>query len=302
MAEAAGHKLGQVIGEYVERAIEPLLKEFADQHGLYLDKRGQRLARKGKKLRWLDVYNNAHDLDYVLERGGSHNRVGTPVAFIESAWRRYTKHSKNKAQEIQGAILPIASRHRFAAPLLACVLAGDYTKNSLDQLRSLGFQVLYFPYTLVIEAFRHVGMDVAYDEQTPDSELTAKLRKWSKLPDKKKEQVGKRLLQLNDGAVQEFMALMHNAVMRQIAVICVLPLHGTAVEFPSVPDAIRFVESYASPQCQAVPFVKYELQVRYNNGDRVEAQFQDRPTAIGFLNAFSTGNWTTVVEVPDEDA
>ncbi|HUE15724.1 MAG TPA: hypothetical protein VMR25_16265 [Planctomycetaceae bacterium] len=62
MAEAAGHKFGQFIGEYCELAIEPLLQEFADRHGLYLDRKGLRKARKGKKVKWLDKYGNTHDL------------------------------------------------------------------------------------------------------------------------------------------------------------------------------------------------------------------------------------------------
>jgi hypothetical protein len=111
MAEAAGHRFGQLIGEYCEKAVEPLLKEFADRHGLFLDKAGDRPARSGKKVKWIDSYGNSHNLDYVLERGGTPEKVGTPVAFIESAWRRYTKHSRNKAQEIQGAILPIRDKH-----------------------------------------------------------------------------------------------------------------------------------------------------------------------------------------------
>ncbi len=115
MAEAAGHKFGQFIGEYCEAAIEPLLQEFARRHGLYLDKAGPRPARSGKRVNWLDSYGNSHNLDYVLERGGTPEKVGTPIAFLETAWRRYTKHSRNKAQEIQGAILPIRDKHRLWA-------------------------------------------------------------------------------------------------------------------------------------------------------------------------------------------
>ena len=50
MAEAAGHRWGQFVGEYCESAIEPLLQGFADKHGLFLDKKGPRPARSGKKL------------------------------------------------------------------------------------------------------------------------------------------------------------------------------------------------------------------------------------------------------------
>ena len=54
--------------------------------------------------------------DYVLERGGTDTVRGLPAAFIETAWRRYTKHSRNKAQEIQGAVLALAHAKRLPAP------------------------------------------------------------------------------------------------------------------------------------------------------------------------------------------
>jgi len=78
--------------------------------------------------------------------------MGTPAAFIEVAWRRYTKHSRNKAQEIQGAILPLAEKFRWSNPFLGAVLAGVFTDGSLEQLRSLGFHVLYFPYETLVTA------------------------------------------------------------------------------------------------------------------------------------------------------
>ena len=87
---------------------------------------------------------NSHDLDFVLERGGTPDKIGMPVAFIETAWRRYTKHSRNKAQEIQGALEPLAETYRHLAPFKGAVLAGVFTEGALTQLRSLGFTVLYF--------------------------------------------------------------------------------------------------------------------------------------------------------------
>jgi len=110
MAEAPGHRLGQIIGETLEASIEPVLKGLAKEHGLYLDSAGHRPARQGKKVTWVDDRGNRHDLDFVLERGGTDEKLGTPAAFIEIAWRRYTKHSKAKAQEIQGAIEPLFAR------------------------------------------------------------------------------------------------------------------------------------------------------------------------------------------------
>ena len=98
MAESPSHKFGQLVGNLLEAVVEPFLSEFAKKKHLYLDhQKNPRKARKGKKVTWEDHYGNIHDLDYVIERNGTDEVIGTPVAFIEVAWRRYTKHSRNKA-------------------------------------------------------------------------------------------------------------------------------------------------------------------------------------------------------------
>jgi hypothetical protein len=176
MAKSPAHKFGQIIGDVIEAAVEPLLEKFANQHNLYVDKRGPRPARSGNEVSWTDLYGNTHDLDFVLERGGSPDKNGTPVAFIEVAWRRYTKHSRNKAQEIQGAILPLLLTHQTAAPFIGVIVAGVFTEGALTQLRSLGFKVLYFPHDTVVEAFRAAGVNAAFDEETPDAEFARKVR------------------------------------------------------------------------------------------------------------------------------
>lgn len=111
MAESPAHKFGQMIGGLLESVVQPPLAEFCERHSLYLDCQSQqRPVRRGRKVSWEDSYGNRHDLDFVIEWEGSDAKYGQPVAFIEVAWRRYTKHSRNKAQEIQGAILPLAER------------------------------------------------------------------------------------------------------------------------------------------------------------------------------------------------
>jgi hypothetical protein len=300
MAEAAGHKFGQFIGEYCESALEPLLQEFADKHGLFLDKKGPRPARSGKRLRWMDRYGNGHDLDYVLERGGTPTMVGTPVAFIESAWRRYTKHSRNKAQEIQGAVLPIAEKHHFSAPMLGCILAGVYTAGALEQLRSIGFKVLYFTYESVVSAFSSVGIDVRFSESTPDAEFDRKMKRWAKVPPGRRLEVWKRLLELNARNVEEFMTHLERTVKRQITAVRIIPLHGSAQDCVSVADAIHFVVGY-NETAPSGPLVRYEVLIRYDNGNKIEAQFDDKATTIEFLQAYQTGNWTPAIEVHDED-
>jgi hypothetical protein len=73
MAQSPAHKFGQLIGDILEAALVPQLEAFARQHALYLDRNGPRACRPGRKVTWLDRNGNAHDLDFVLERGGSSN-------------------------------------------------------------------------------------------------------------------------------------------------------------------------------------------------------------------------------------
>ena len=213
----------------MEAGVGSILHYTATEFGLYLDSSGPRPARPGKKVTWLDQYGNRHDLDYVLERGGSEAVRGTPVGFIEVAWRRYTKHSKNKAQEIQGAVLPLAETYHHEAPFLGAIIAGEFTNNALVQLHSLGFQILYFPYTDVLSAFRSVGIDASYEEYTLTKEFESKFEQWAGLTEKQRAVVGEALMMIRDDNVQEFVSALRATIGRLIDTVLVIPLFGKAI-------------------------------------------------------------------------
>lgn len=285
MAESPAHRFGQIIGDVLEAAVGPLLAQIAHKHGLYLDSKGKRPARAGAKVSWVDLYGNSHDLDFVLERGGTDTKIGTPVAFIETAWRRYTKHSRNKAQEIQGAILPLVGTHQNAAPFMGAILAGVFTHGALTQLRSLNFKVLYFSYESVVTAFSQVGIDAAFDEATADTSFALKVQQWNKLSDEQRSKVAHSLTEINHDDVAQFVRSLEASLIRQIEFIHVLPLHGKAHDLPSVKDAISFIEAY-NEQGSLQPIVKYEIQIRFNNKDSIEGRFADKDTAIEFLRSY----------------
>lgn len=283
MAESLSHKFGQIIGDLLELAIEPHLRKFAKSNNLYLDKKGVRTARKGKKLSWVDGKENSHDLDFVLERGGSEKLIGVPVAFIETAWRRYTKHSRNKSQEIQGAILPLAEKHRNSSPFIGVVLAGEFTAGSLTQLKSSGFCVLYFSYDTVMRAFRKFKIDADFDEATSEKDFKKKIDSWNKLPNQ--ESVAKELLKLNKKEVEEFFESLSKSVSRFIERVIILPLHGQESAKSSVVEAIDFLKGY-SENPNNLPLTKYEIIIKYNTGDRIDASFKDKKDSIKFLEGY----------------
>jgi hypothetical protein len=197
-------------------------------------------------------------------------------------------------------VLPIADKHVFSAPMLGCILAGVYTAGALEQLKSVGFRVLYFPYDSVVEAFRSVGVDARFDESTPDAEFGKKMKQWAKVPHGKRGLVWKRLLELNARNVQEFMTHLERTVRRQITAVRVVPLHGSAKDCVTVHEAIGFVTGYDETAPMG-PLVKYEVSIRYDNGDKINGEFHDKASTIEFLQAHQTGNWTPAIDVLDQD-
>ena len=283
MAKSPPHKLGQLIGNLLEDLIEPLLASFAERNDLYLDyQKNHRSARQGKKVTWEDQYGNVHDLDYVLEHDGSDDSMGTPVAFVEVAWRSYTKHSRNKAQEIQGAILPLAEKYQWSNPFLGVVLGGEFTGKAREQLSSLGFHVLYFPRKTIIEAFASENIEIAFDEDTPDSEFKKCVNKIEKASSKTMQNVKDHLSAANKVEIDKFTDALEKRFDRSIKRVMVIPLYGRLNEFATIDEALRFLDSHSVRE-GADDFQRYEVQISYSNGDRVECTFKEKTKVRDFL-------------------
>jgi hypothetical protein len=285
MAESLAHTFGQIIGNVLEEAVEAPLQRFADERGLYLDRKGSRQAREGRTVTWIDFHGNAHDLDFVLERGGTDRGIGTPVAFIETAWRRYTKHSRNKAQEIQGAIQALALTYKHCCPFIGAILAGVFTDGALNQLNSLGFHVLFFPYESMIEAFQEVGIDAGFDEGTPETEFRRKLNRWKATSKKARHAVAVHLVEKHQQDINSFLSALDNVVQRRIERVVVIPLHGSQTECFSVGEAIVFLSSYETVHVRG-PAYKYEIHIRYSSGDKITAEFGHKGEALEFLRKY----------------
>lgn len=285
MALSRSHKFGQIIGEVLESAIFPLLSDFATEQGLYLDKKGHRACRKGVKCSWVDMNGNRHDLDFVLERDGSDDVRGRPAAFIETAWRRYTKHSRNKAQEIQGAVEPLGATFKQLCPFKGAILAGEFTDGAVTQLESLGFSVLVFPYQTVIDAFKTAGIDAFFDVNTPDSTTQGKVGQWDDLSDVAKLGIRQALLGNNQHSVSRFIASLETSVVRKAKRIVVLPLHGRSFEFLTAQEAMSLIRDYDEDGVMT-GFERYEIQIAFTNGNEVIGKFNDKDSAIEFLSFY----------------
>jgi len=287
MAASPSHKFGQELGNLLEdlvlnKILLPRLLEFTKSKNYYLDWQKDRKARKGKKVTWDDKYGNTHDLDFVIEANGTEDLIGRPLAFIEAAWRRYTKHSKNKAQEIQGAILPIRELYELSAPFIGVILAGEFTEPSLRQLENNRFAVLYIPYDDVIKAFESININISFDEQTKDTDYVSAIQQLSELSTKKKMELLDSFIKISFDGIEAFMNKLKAALERYVTSVVILPLFGNRHEFPSVEEAIKKLENLDINHPIGT-FAKFEIIVDYNNNDVIRASFSEKESLMNFL-------------------
>ena len=92
-------------------------------------------------------------------------------------------------------------------------------------------------------------------------------------------------MRLNGAQVKGFIDALTIAVSRKIQRIVVLPLHGQIEELPTLDEAIAFLRPY-DDQNGRKPVYRYEIQIRYSNGDSIEGKFAEKEEAIEFLESY----------------
>lgn len=64
-----GHKLGQMIGDFLESVFTPKILSFAKKHKVYCDKKGPRQVRgEKKKVTWIDNKEISMTLTLFLKK------------------------------------------------------------------------------------------------------------------------------------------------------------------------------------------------------------------------------------------
>jgi len=65
----------------------------------------------------------------------------------------------------------------------------------------------------------------------------------------------------------------------------VLPLHGVPFELSSLVEAIEFVENYSATGIDT-PVLKFEVEIRYGNGDKIQATLSEKNDVLAFLKTY----------------
>ena len=139
----------------------------------------------------------------------------------------------------------------------------------------------------IVRAFAKVGINAAADEDTPDSQFKKQVVKYEALSAKRKRSLAASLLDDHQQDVKLFSESMEKVLSRQIKSVYILPLHGSLLEFATVDEALDSIQQLDLRQ-GATEFVRYEIEVRYDNGNSLRGNFQDKDSAIDFLVSYRT--------------
>jgi len=272
-----------LIGGILEEATEPPLRELVDRHGLFLDVKGLRPGiRDGRLLSLPDADGNFHDLDFVIERSHRPGAVGQYAAFVECAWRRYTKHSKAKAQEIQGAVLPLVRKWAAIGPTPAAVVAGQWSRPSIKQLESSGFVVLQLDFQATVDVFASFGVDIKGRDKVPDAFWQRQVDKLRALSSSRARQLAAMLRAENQDDFESFIAELEERIIRHVQAVMFYPIHGRSLELGSLTQAMEAVQAYSTADA-VQPFVRFEFEVVYSNGDTIRANYSSVQDSLEFL-------------------
>ena len=268
---SAGHKLGQLIGDWFEEYfVFPLLKELSEALGLYLDSRFIHRDARGEKIQWKDFDGNYVDYDFVLEINGTNSQIGIPVAFIESFWRRGSRHSKDKARDDSGKLLPMLDTYP-SARFLGIISAGDFTNPARELVKSRGIELFYVPKEKLVKAFSDNGLIMDYPDKSPESEKALIVKKFESQFNKKK-----KIKVCNDLKRLIGTATINSFTQRVKAKLSALPQEirfilrhdSHPIVFVSVSDAADFLKK---PEFKMTnPKESYVYQITFSDGSEFE--------------------------------
>lgn len=269
---SAGHKLGQLVGDWFEEHfVLPLLRKVAEQLKLYLDYRfRQRPARASEKVIWQDDDNNQVDYDFVMELDGSDGKRGIPVAFFECFWRRGARHSKDKARDDSGKLMPMRLVHPSAC-FLGIVAGGDFTAPARTLVQSRLIDLFYVPKAKIVAAFEQHGLEIDYPDKLAEERKARLADAFERgLTPATKQQAAATLRKLVGKAS------IHTYVDRVRAALGALPQElrfiaqrrSKPVIFASIPEAAEFLKKPLFDF--SAPHEDFIYEITYSDGTEFE--------------------------------
>lgn len=273
---SSGHKFGQLIGDWFEEYfVFPLLKQVAENLNLFIDSRFVPRTARGDKILWKDVDDNAVDYDFILEIDGTEDKLGIPVGFIECFWRRGSRHSKDKARDDSGKLMPMRDTYPTAR-FLGIVGAGDFTMPAKNLITSRNIDLFYVPKEKMINAFLNNNLVIDYPDKSTEEEKAKLVNSFETAFDKmaKRKVVDSLNILLGNAVINSYVDRIRaklSALPQEIRFI--LRHDSNPLVFNSVEAATEFL---SKPEFKMEnPEVSYVYEISYSDGTEFEKSVDD---------------------------
>ena len=154
-------------------------------------------------------------------------------------------------------------------------------------MESQGISVLHLPIEVIVESFLEVGINVYFEENTPQDRMAVEVSNWSYLSAKEQGVAFEALRTNASERFDTFGDLMRSHFSRRVESVRILPLHGLPRMASSVAEAIAMLTAMDEPSgiLRVEPLHRIEIQVRYSDSDRVEAAFGKISEAMLWLES-----------------
>jgi hypothetical protein len=267
---SSGHALGQIVGDWFQDYfVQPLLLEVSRNLGLYLDYRLNNRNARGAKINWKDDYGNVVDYDFVMEIGGTNEKIGVPVAFLECFWRRGSRHSKDKARDDSGKLYPMRDVYPTAR-FLGIIAGGDFTKPAIELVKSRNIDLFCILKSKIVETFSKYDITIDYsDKEKEENKIKLLTDVKSKLNGDIKIEVAKKLRDLIGAEV------INSYTSRVYAALSALPqeirIYGSKISEPKTFEDIDQVQDFLNFGEIKFEYPKIEegfrYEISYNDGE-----------------------------------
>lgn len=262
---SAGHKLGQIVGDWYEEYFTlPLLRKLSSRLKLTLH---SRFIANTQTL-WKDAEGNSVDYDFVMCLPGTQ----TPVAFFETFWRRGARHSKDKSRDDSGKLLPMRDTYSTTR-VLSIIAAGDFTAAARAFVQSRGVDLFYVAKNFIITAWKKHGAIIDYPDRIAESQkailvneletLLASTPEWGK-------KIASSLWAMPEisSQITSYTALLYSR-LRAVPVEYKITVaqKSNPLTFTSYQNVDTFLASQDAQKIVVFPHMAYTYEVDFGNGD-----------------------------------
>jgi len=143
-----GSAIGEAIGNLIEENIREAVRAISEPLGYKV---------ASKKLK--NGMGNIHQIDTVIE-----NEHGDPVILIEPKYLRYKKHNWDKGSRLCIGHYSLRKTFKTIQKSIA-VLAGNWTRNSINFIQSFGIEIYEIPFLKIIDILKAYGIPFAWEEK-----------------------------------------------------------------------------------------------------------------------------------------